>query len=180
MTRFSQVRRKNTGSVKTRRGQSPIRRTSDRSCTPARTPIRRCTPEREATQGKGKSHEHQASPSSPPDCLMLEPAPTPPSRATSVRDPRTVLCGQHPEQHTVNDPAQTPSTRRSPISRIRDSRTPRAKETSDLEDKIAPSPNMRRALTRVQKKASPGTSSLVGGLDNHWKERATPKKPRPS
>jgi len=32
----------------------------------------------------------------------------------------------------------------------------------------------------MQTKASPGSSSLVGGLDWDWKERATPKKPRPS
>ena len=59
-TRSSQVKRKSTGSVRTGRGQSPVRRTSDQSRTPdrARTPIRRRTQEREATPGKGKSHAH--------------------------------------------------------------------------------------------------------------------------
>ena len=163
-TGSSQVRRKSTGSVRTGRSQSPVPRTSDRSRTPDR----------------GKSHAHQASPSSPPDCQMLEPLPTPPSRAASVRDPRTALGGQHPERHAGSDPAPTSSTRRSPIFGTPGSRTPRAEETGDLEDEIAPSPNMRRALTRLQNKASLGTSSLVGGLDSHWKERVTPKKLRPS
>jgi hypothetical protein len=55
-----------------------------------------------------------------------------------------------------------------------------AEETGDSEDEVIPSPNMRRAFIRMQAKASPGSSSLVGGLDRNWKERATPKKPRPS
>ena len=79
-----------------------------------------------------------------------------------------------------SDPAPTPSIRRSLISRTSGSRTPWAEETSDSEDKIAPSPNMRRGLSRLQNKASSGTSSLVGGFDNHWKEKTTPKKTRPS
>ena len=167
-----QVRRKSIESVRTGRGQSPVPKTSDRSCTlyRARTPIRRRTPEREATPGKGKSHAHQASSSSPSDCLMLEPANTPPSRATSVRDLGTISSRQHPKQHTGNDPAQTLSTQRTFVSGTPCSRTPRAEETGDSEDKISPSPNMRQALTRLQKKASPGNSSLVGGLDSHWKE----------
>ena len=46
-TRSSQVKRTSTGSVRTGRGQSPVRRTSDRSRTPdmARTPIRSRTPD---------------------------------------------------------------------------------------------------------------------------------------
>ena len=117
-TRSSQVRRKSTGFVRNGRGFSPVRRTSDQSRTPnkVRTPIKRQTPVREATLGKGKSHAHLASPSSPPDCLMLEPTPTPPSRASSVRDLRTVSSAQHPEQHTGNDLAQTSSTCRSLVS----------------------------------------------------------------
>ena len=182
MTRSSQVRRKSTGSDRTRRGQSHVCRTSDRSRTPdrARTPIRRRTPERETTSGKGKSRAHQASPCSPPDCLMLESTHTPPSRVASIRDPVTVLGERHPEPHTGNNPTETPTSRWSPVSRTPGTRTPRAQETRDSEDDIAPSPNMRRALTRLQKKASPGTSSLIGGLDISWKERATPKKPLPS
>ena len=45
---------------------------------------------------------------------------------------------------------------------------------------MAPSPNLRRAFTRLQSKASPGFSSLVGGVDMDGKERSTSKKPRPS
>lgn len=79
-----------------------------------------------------------------------------------------------------SDPAPTPSIRRSPISRTPGSRTSWAEETGDSEDKIVFSPNMKWALTRLQNKALRGTSSLVGGLGIHWKERATPKKPQPS
>jgi hypothetical protein len=46
-TRYSQAKRKSTGFVRTRRGQSPAPRTSDQSRTPdrARTPMRRRTPD---------------------------------------------------------------------------------------------------------------------------------------
>jgi hypothetical protein len=150
-TRSSQARRKSIGSVRTGRGQSPAPRTSDRSRTPdrARTPIRRQTPDREATSDRDKSHAHQASPSFPPDCQMLEPLPTPSSRTDSVRDPRTVSGGQHSQQHVGSDPAPIPSIRRSAVSGTPGSRTPRAEETGDSEDEIAPSPNMRQALTRL-------------------------------
>jgi hypothetical protein len=181
-TRSSQARRKSTGSVRTGRSQLHVPRTSDRSRTPdrARTPIRRQTPDREATPYRGKSHAHQACPTFPSDCQILEPLPTPPSRTTSVRDPRTALGRQHSEHLAGSDLGPISSMRRSAISRTPGSRTPRAEETGDSEDEIAPSPNMRRALTRLENKASPGTSSLVSGLDSHWKEGTTPKKPRPS
>ena len=55
-----------------------------------------------------------------------------------------------------------------------------ADRTGDSEEEIDPSPNVRRILTRLQHVASPGTSSLSGGLDASYKEKATPKKPRPS
>ena len=60
-TRSSQVRWKSTGSDRGGRGQSPVPKTSDRSCIPdkARTPIRRRTLERKTNLGKGKSHAHQ-------------------------------------------------------------------------------------------------------------------------
>jgi hypothetical protein len=187
MTRSIQTRRKSTGSARTGsartgRGQSPAPRTSDQSRTPdrARTPIRHQTPDREATRDKGKSHAHPATPTFPVDCPMLEPLPTPPSRTTSARDPRISSGGQHSEQPTGINPAPSPGIRRSLVSGTPGSRTPRAEETGDSEDEVISSPNMRRALTRGQAKASPGSSSLVGGLDRDWKERATPKKPRPS
>ena len=80
-TRSSQARGKSTGSDRFGRCQSPVRRTSDWSRTLDRfqTPITRQTPERETTSGKGKSQAHQSSPSSPPECLMLEAASTPTS-----------------------------------------------------------------------------------------------------
>jgi hypothetical protein len=166
-TRSSQARRESTGSARTGRGQSPAPRTSDRSRTPdrARIPIRHQTPDREATQDKGKSHAHPATPTFPADCPMLEPLPTPPSRIASARDPRTASGGQHSEHPTGSNPALSSGIRRGTVSGTPGSRTPRAEETGDSEDEVVPSPNMRRALTRMQAKASPGSSSLVGGLD---------------
>ena len=74
-TRSSQVCRKNTGSVRSGRGQSPTPgRTSERSRTPerARTPIRR-TPVRVATTVRGKAPMSQTSPAPASDCIILEP-----------------------------------------------------------------------------------------------------------
>ena len=181
-TRSSQARRKSTGFVRTGLRQLPVPRTSDQSRTldRARTPIRRQTPDREATPDRGKSHAHPTTPTFPADCQMLEPLPTPPSRTASARNPRTASRGQHSEHPARSDPAPIPSIRRSAVSGTPGSQTPRAEETGDSEDEIAPSPNMRWALTRLQNKVLPGSSSLVGRLDREWRERATPKKPRPS
>jgi hypothetical protein len=178
-TRSSQAMRKRTVSVRTGRGQSPVPRTSDRCQTPdrARTPIRHQTPDREATHDRGKSHALPATPTFPADCPMLEPLPTPPSRTASAWDSRAASGGQHP---AGSNPALSSGIRSSTVSGTPGSRTPQAEETGDSEDEVVPSPNMRRALTRQQTKTSPGSSSLIGGLDRDWKERATPKKPRPS
>ena len=178
----SQPRRKSTGLDKSGRGQSPVRRTPDRSRTPdkSHTPVRRHTPRRETTFGKGKSRAH---PSSPPKCMMLEVAPTTSraaSRAASHQESEIPLCSCPPESPTRNDPAQTPTSRQNPASQTPGDRTPRAEKTRDSENEVVPSPNMRRVLTRFQNVASPGASSLVGGLDANDKEKATPKKPRPS
>jgi hypothetical protein len=139
-THSSQARRKSTGSVRTGRGQSPIPMTSDRSRTPdrARTPIRRQTPDREVTSDRGKSH-----------ATTGQTIGQTIGQTTSARDPRTAPGGQHSEHPVGSDPAPIPSIRRSAISRTPGSRTPRAEETGDSEDKIAPSPNMRRALTQL-------------------------------
>ena len=85
-----------------------------------------------------------------------------------------------PELLTGNNLAQTPTSRRNPVFRTPGDQTPKAEKTGDFEDEVAPSPNMRRVLTRLHKVASPGTTSLIGGLDASYKEKATPKKPRPS
>ena len=183
--RSSQLRRKSTGSDRSGRGHSPVCRTLDRSRTPdkSRTPIRRRTPERETTSGKGKSRAHQ---SSPLECMMLEAAPTTSravsttSRAASIREPELLVRSCPPKPPTRNDPAQAPTSRRNPTSQTPGDRTPRAKETGDSEEEVASSPNMRRVFTRLQHVVSPGASSLVGGLDASYKEKATPKKSRPS
>ena len=183
-TRSSQARRKSIGSERSGRGQSPVRRTPDRSHTPdrSRTPVRRRTPERETDSRKGKS---RARGSSPPDCMMLEAAPTTSkvipstSRATSrvashqESEPHECSCPSDPP--TGIDPTQTPTSSRNPVSETAGDRTPRAEGTWDSEE-IEPSPNMRRVLTRLQHVASPGASSLSGGLDASYKEKVTPKK----
>ena len=102
------------------------------------------------------------------------------SRAASRQEPELHECSCPPEPPTGNDPAQTSTSRRNPASQTPGDRTPRAEETGDSEDEIAPSPNMRRVLTRLQNVVSPGASTLVGGLDASYKEKATLKKPRPS
>jgi len=147
-TRSSQARRKSIGSVRTGRGQSPAPRTSDRSHTldRARTPIRCQTPDREVTLDRDKSHAHQASRTFPPDCQMLDPLLTPPSRTASVRDLQTASGGQHSEHLAGSDPAPISSIWKSAVSVTPGSRTLRAEETGDSEDDIAPSLNMRRAL----------------------------------
>jgi hypothetical protein len=185
-THSSGVRRKSTGSARagsarSGRGQSPAPRTSGRSRTPdrSRTPIRHRTPDREASRDKGKTHALSTTPTFPADHPMPEPLPTPPSRTTSARETWVSSSGRHSEQPPGKSPTPSPGIRKSAISGMLGSRTPQAEEIGDSEDEIAPSPNMRRALTRGQAKASPGTSSLVGGLDPDYKER-TPKKPRPS
>jgi hypothetical protein len=98
-----------------------------------------------------------------PYCVMTE------GSVTTLHD----MTARHYHDVAINNPGST-------VSGTPGSWTPWAEETGDSEDEIAPSPNMRRALTRGQAKASPGYSSLVGGLDQDWKEWATSKKPRPS
>ena len=76
-TRSAQLRKKTTGSERSGRGQSPARRSPNRSRTPdrSRTPVRRLSPAREMASGKGKARAHQSSPS---PCLMMDAAPEPP------------------------------------------------------------------------------------------------------
>ena len=83
ITRSSQARRKSTGSKRSGRGQSHVRRTAERSSTPyrSRTPVRRHTPERETDSGKKKSRARNFF---PPDCMMLEAAPTTSKAAPST------------------------------------------------------------------------------------------------
>ena len=84
-TRSSPVRRKNTESIRSGKGQSPApKRMLDRSSTPDRamTTIRRRTSERERTLDRGKALR-----ASVPNCQMLEPFAPPPSRAASTKHP---------------------------------------------------------------------------------------------
>jgi len=58
--------------------------------------------------------------------------------------------------------------------------TPRAEGASDSEDEIAPSPNMKRVLTRLQRALEAGGSSAANSLGSHMKEGAAQKKHRSS
>ena len=106
-TRSSQVRQKSTGSVRNGRGQSPVPRTSDRSRTPnkAQTPIRHRTPDREATPDRGKIHASQASPTSPPNCQMVEKFPPQGRPPPGIRGPlRAVKIRNTTPEATLPDP----------------------------------------------------------------------------
>ena len=179
--RSSGARQKSTGSVRTGRGQSPAPKTSDRSRTPdrVRSPIRHQAMDRDVTPDKGKARVNPTTPTFLTDYPMEEPVATPPSRSASARDPRTALGRQHSQQVAGSNPAASPSIRKGTVSRTPGSRVQPAEETGDSEEEVAPSPNLRRAFTQLQSKASPGSSSLVGGLDMDGKEKSTSKKPRP-
>jgi hypothetical protein len=134
--------------VRTRAVTAP--RNSNRSRTPdrVRSPIRHQTPDPEASQDKGKTHAFSTTPTFLADHPMSEQLLTPPSKTTSTRDPRVSSGGRHSEQPAEKSPTPSPGIRKSVVSGTPGSRTPRAEETCDSEDEIAPSPNMRRALTR--------------------------------
>jgi hypothetical protein len=169
-TRFAGARRKNTGSARSGQDQSPVRRTSYRSQTPnrARSPIR--NPEPAASPSKGKGPVTQALATSPADCQMTSPRLQPPSRAASSWDPRATPSSgrQDPVQHLGDDLSPIRSVRkgsRTPgivsgtlgtvsgmpgtISGPPGSGISRVEGAGDSEDEIAPSPNMRRVLTRL-------------------------------
>ena len=188
-TRSSQARWKSTESERSGRGRSSVRRTPDRSFTPnrSRTPVRGHTPERETNFGKKKS---RARTSSPPNCMMLEAAPTTSKAAPSTSQATSRAAShQESEPHTCSCPpypppginlAQTPTSGRNHVSGTAGDRTPRAEGTGDSEEEVDPSPIVRRVLTRLQHVTSPGASSFSGGLDASYKEKTTPKKPRSS
>ena len=178
-TRSSHARSKSIGFDRSGRGQSPIRRTSKRSWTKNRsqTPVSRQTPKRETTSGKGKSRARESSPSFL-EFMMLEAAPTT-SKASSIREPLLPVCSCPPEPQTKNDPAQTPTSRRNPISKTPGDKTLRAEETGNSEDEVAPSPNMRGGSHPLAEGGISGASSLSSGLDASYKEKATPKNPGP-
>ena len=176
----SGVRRKSTGSVRTGRDQSPVRRTSDRSRTPdrARTPIRSPVP---APVPGGTPA--RAQPTSPADGLKVSSTPQPPSRAASSRDPRTTPSSGHgnPVQHLGDDQSPPLSVRMgTPVAGIPHSGSRRAEGASDSEEEVAPSPNMRRMLTRLQRGSGAGGSSAANNPSSQTKEGATQKKHRSS
>ena len=186
-TRSSQQKRKSTGSDRSGRGKSPVRRTPDRSPAPerSRTPTRRHAPEPEPASGKGKSRVLES-----PECMVLETEPTaskvPPaaSRAASRTASRQDTeerhqCSCPPDPPAGINPAQTPTSRRTPVAQTPTGRTPRTEGSGDSEEEIDPSPNVRRALTRLHHVASPGASSLANRREDNYTE-ATPKRtPRP-
>jgi len=163
------VRRKSTGSLRSGRDQSPVRRSPGRERTPARsrTPPRRSNPGRGSSKDKGKSRAAEESPS---DCEMLD-SPQP-SRAASARDPRTTPAKECVCPATGEDRSPPPGRHDREVSRTPVSR--RREESGDSGDEVMPSPNMRRMLTRLMK-ATPGKQS-----GSNTGEGSTPKKPRSS
>jgi hypothetical protein len=107
------------------------------------------------------------------DCQMAGPIPQPPSRAASSRDARaTPITGhQDPVEHLGDNLSPIRSDRKGSgtlgtifgtpgtVSGPPGSGTPRAEGTGNSEDEIAPSPNMRRVLTRLQRASEVGGSS---------------------
>ena len=136
--------------------------------------------DQEATLNKGKSRANPTTPTFPTDFLMNEPAATPPSRSASARNLRTTSGGQHSQPPAGSNPAANPSIWKGTVFGTPGFRAPPTEETDDSDEEVAPSSNLRRAVTRLQSKVSPGCSSLIGGLDTDGKERTTSKKPRPS
>ena len=182
-SRSAKVRRKSTGSVRTGRDQSPVRRTSDRSRTPdqARTPIRKTEPA--ALPSRGRGTPTRTPPTSPADGLKTSPAPQPPSRAAFSRDPRTTPSSGRQEQvqHLGDKLFPLRSVRRgSTVSGTPRFETLRAEGVSDLEEEVAPSPNMRRMLTRLQRVLEAGGSSAANSPGSHTKEGVAQKKHRSS
>ena len=174
----SGVRRKSTGSVRTGRDQSPVRRTSDRSRTPyqARTPIRSPTPVPRGTPTR-------APPTSPVDGLKASSTPQPPSRAASIRDPgSTPSSGRRdPVQHLGDDQSPPRSVRMgTPVVGTPHSGTLRAKGAGDSAEEVVPSPNMRRMLTRLQRVLEAGGLSAANSPSSHTKEGVAQKKHRSS
>ena len=104
------------------------------------------------------------------------------SKVLSIREPELPARSGVPEPPTGGHLAQTPTSRLTPAAQTPINRTPRAEGARDSEEEIEidPFPNVRRALTRLQHVGSPGTSVLSSGLNVTYKEKATPKKPRPS
>ena len=173
------VRRKNTGSVRTERDQSPVRRTSDHSRTPdrTRTPIR--SPEPAATPSRGKGTPTRTPPTSPAVCLMTSPAPQPPSKALLAEIPSSGC--QDPVQQLEDELSPLRSVRRgSTVSGTPRSETPKAEGAGDSEEEIAPSLNMRRMLTRLQRVSEAAGSSTANSPGSHTKEGAAQKKHRSS
>ena len=77
-------------------------------------------------------------------------------------DPRIALGGQNPEQRTGSDPSPIQSVQKgNAVFGTPGSGTPRAEGAGDSEDEIAPSPNMRKVVTRRQEEAHPLSAVLA-------------------
>ena len=136
-----------------------------------------------AYPSRGKGTPTRAPPTSPTDCLMMSPRLQPPSRAASSSDPRaTPSSGRlNPVQHLGDDHFPPWSVRKWNIaSGTPRSGTPMAEGASDSEEEIAPSPNTRRVLTRLQRTSEMGGSFAANSPGSHTKDEATQKKHRAS
>jgi hypothetical protein len=189
-THSSQVRRKSTErSARSGRGQSPNPdrgRTSARSRTPerARTPARMRTPDRTKSPDRGKAPMSQVAPSPVPECVIVEQWAPPPSRAMSARDPRatSVSTGRNRERATGGDPSSVQRPRKErKASGSGDGSGEDPSYAGDSEEEIVPSPNVRRAFTRLQERrllTPGGGSSAISGPASHSKDGTASKKHR--
>jgi hypothetical protein len=189
-TRSTQVRRKNTErSTRSSRGQSPGgARPSTRSRTPkrAKTPDRTKTPERAKTPDRGKAPMAQASPTLGPDCMILEQWVAPPSLATTARERRTasVSCGRNREVAESNHSPRRSSRKKKNVLVARRSGSGDGSgedSSAETEEELAPSPNVRRAFTRLQeiRLLTPGGgASTINGPASHSKDGTASKKHR--
>jgi hypothetical protein len=191
LTRSTQVHRKSTErSARFSRGQSPGgARPSTRSKTPerAKTPDRAKTSERAKTPDRGKAPMAQASPSPSPDCMVLEQRVAPPSLVTTTKERRTssISCGRNMEEVVESDHSPRRSSRKKKkVLAARRSRSgDRSGEDSSVatDEEFAPSPNVRRAFTRLQERKllTPERGvSAISGPASHSKDGTASKKHR--
>ena len=115
---------------------------------------------------------------------MLEQFAPPPLKAASTKGPRTSISGGwNPEPPVRSDPSPIQIVRKgNTIFGMPRSETPEGKGAGDSQEEIAPSPDKRRVLTRLQDRKNTlprGGSSAVNDPGSHL-EGAAQRKHRSS
>jgi hypothetical protein len=129
----------------------------------------------------------QASPTPGPDCMVLEQWVAPPSLATTARERRTasISCGRNREEVAESDHSPRRSSRKKKkvlVARRSGSGDGSAEDSSvETDEDLAPSPNVRRAFTRLQERRflTPGGGvSAISGPASHSKDGTASEKHR--